>query len=124
MKKLIVLSAVTLGLALSGQAFAHGAKPKHGGIIQSAGDISFELVSIDGKAIIYVDDHGTDLKTAGATGSLTLLTGAKKSEAALEPLGSNALTSKTQVKLERGSKAIASITLPGKEAIRVRFSQE
>lgn len=124
MKKIITLAAVAVGMALSGLSFAHGAKPKHGGVIQSAGDLSFELVSKDGKAVIYVDDHGADLKTAGATGSLTVLAGAKKSQTTLIPSGSNELTSQTPVKLERGSKALASITLPGKEAIRVRFSQK
>ena len=124
MKKLITLTVIAVGMAMSGLSFAHGAKPKHGGVVQSVGDVTFELVSKDGKAVIYVDDHGTDLKTAGATGSLTVLAGAKKTEAALEPTGSNALTSKTQMKLDRGSKALALITLPGKEAIRVRFSQK
>ena len=124
MKKLIALTAIALGMALSGQSLAHGAKPKHGGVVQSAGDLSFELVSKDGKAVIYVDDHGADYATAGASGSLTLLSGARKSEAALEPSGSNGLTSTTKVKLERGSKALASITMPGKEPIRVRFSQK
>lgn len=124
MKKVITLTAIVAGMALSGLSFAHGAKPKHGGVIQSAGDLSFELVSKDGKAVIYVDDHGADLKTAGATGSLTVLAGAKKSQTTLIPSGSNELTSHTPVKLERGSKALASITLPGKEAIRVRFSQK
>ena len=124
MKKVITFTAIVVGMALSGLSFAHGAKPKHGGVIQSAGDLSFELVSKDGKAVIYVDDHGTDLKTAGATGSLTVLAGAKKIQTTLAPTGSNALTSQTPVKLERGSKALASIILPGKEAIRVRFSQK
>ena len=124
MKKLLTVTAIAVGMALSGQSFAHGAKPKHGGVVQSVADVTFELVSKDGKAVIYVDDHGTDLKTAGATGTLTVLAGAKKSQSILEPTGSNALTSKTQMKLERGSKALASITLPGKEAIRVRFSQK
>ncbi|MBC7859463.1 MAG: hypothetical protein H7Z39_11945 [Burkholderiaceae bacterium] len=124
MKKLIALTAIAVGMAMSGQALAHGATPKHGGVVHNAGDLSFELVGKDGKAVIYVDDHGAELPTAGATGTLTVLSGGKKSEALLEPTGTNALTSKTEVKLARGAKAVASITLPGKEAISVRFSHK
>ncbi|MEJ7806847.1 MAG: hypothetical protein WKG03_13120 [Telluria sp.] len=121
MKKLIALIAVSL--AFSGPALAHGgAKAKHGGVVRSAGDLSFELVGKDGKAIIYVDDHGAALPTTGASGTLTVLSGGKKSEAVLMPMGTNTLTSKTGVTLVRGAKAVASITLPGKEAISVRFS--
>lgn len=124
MKKLITLTAIALGLTLSGQAFSHGAKPKHGGVMQSAGDLSFELVSKDGKAVIYVEDHGASLATAGATGAMTVLAGTKKSVATLVPTGANGLTSKTAVPLERGVKVVASITLPGKQALSVRFSRK
>lgn len=124
MRKLFAITAIAVGMSISGQAFAHGATPKHGGVVQSAGDLSFELVSKDGKAIIYVEDHGADLATAGATGTLTVLSGANKSEILLEPAGSNALVSRTEIKIVRGAKAVASITLPGKEAISVRFSRK
>ncbi len=124
MKRFIALSAIMVGMALSGQALAHGAKPKHGGVVQSAADLSFELVTKDGKAVIHVDDHGQALATAGATGTLTILAGGKKSEVALEPAGTSTMVSTTDVKFERGNKAVASITLPGKEAISVRFSRK
>ncbi len=124
MKKLFALGAIAIGIAVSGQALAHGAKPKHGGVVQSAGDLSFELVTKDGKAVIYVDDHGAERSTVGANGTLTVLAGGKKSEAVLEPMGANALASKGEVKFERGAKAVASIVLPGKEAISVRFARK
>lgn len=124
MKKLIILTAIAVGMAISGQAFAHGAKARHGGVVQSAADLTFELVSKDGKAVIYIDDHGANLSTAGATGTLTVLAAGKKSETKLEPTGANALSSTMNVKFERGVKAVASITLPGKEAVSVRFSRQ
>ena len=124
MKKLIALGAVVLGMTLSGQALAHGAKPQFGGVMQSANDISFELVSKDGKAVIYVQDHGVDLATAGASGTLTVLAGGKKSVAALVPSGANMLISTTALSFEHGAKAVASITLPGKAALSVRFSRK
>ncbi|WP_426211504.1 hypothetical protein [Massilia sp. TWP1-3-3] len=126
MKKLIALSAIAISvsMAISGQALAHGAKPKHGGVINSARDLTFELVGKDGKAVIYVDDHGANLATAGATGTLTVLSGGKKSETVLQPSGANTLTSKTPIQLAGGAKAVASITLAGKEAVSVRFSHK
>lgn len=124
MKKLIALTAIALGLAFSTQALAHGAKPKHGGVVQSASDLSFELASKDGKAVVYIYDHDKELATAGASGSLTVLSGGKKSEVALEPAATNTLVSKTDVKLVRGTKAVAKITLAGKETISVRFAMK
>jgi hypothetical protein len=88
-------------LALAGGAAAHGAKPQHGGVIQSAGDLSFELVARDGKAVIYVDDHGKPLSTRGASGNMTVLTGTKKTELVLTPDGANMLAAATPVRLWR-----------------------
>lgn len=122
MKKIFAVAAFAAGLVLSGQALAHGAKPKHGGIVQTAGDLSFELVARDGGATIYVDDHGKDKPTAGATGTLTVLTGTQKTELPLEPGGNNVLVVKGQAALEKGSKAVASVNFADKKTVSVRFS--
>ena len=122
MKKLITLAAVAVSLALSAGAMAHGSKAKHGGIVQSAGDLSFELVSKDGKATIYVDDHGKDLPTAGVTGKLTVLKGGKKIELPLEAAGGNMLVAKGDAALAPGSKAVAALTFADKNVVSVRFS--
>ncbi len=121
MKKLLLVSAMALGMAMSNPVLAHGAQAKHGGVVQSAGDLSFEMVLKDGKVVIYVDDHGAARNTAGASGSLTVLSGATRSAAVLAPGGANMLSSTTPVKLALGAKAVASITLAGKEPISVRF---
>lgn len=122
MKKLMALVAVALTVSLPASAFAHGDKPKHGGVVQSASDLSFELVNRDAKAMIYVEDHGNPISTAGASGKLSVLNGGKKSELALEPSGSNAMSTKEDAKLVKGSKAIASITFADKKLVNVRFS--
>lgn len=122
MKKLLTLTAATLAFTLAGQAHAHGAKPKHGGTVQTVNDIAYELVSKDGKAVIYVEDHGKEVATAGATGKLTVLSGKNKTEVALEPSGANTLTTSGDVKLGAKSKAVAAITFAGKDAVNVRFS--
>lgn len=122
MKKLLALVAMAVTVALSGNALAHGDKPKHGGIVQSASDLGFELVHKDGKATLYVEDHGKPVSTAGTTGKLTVLNGAEKTEVALEPAGENTLVSKGEAKLVKGTKAIAAVTFVDKKTVNVRFS--
>ena len=122
MKKIFAVAALAAGVILSGQALAHGAKPKHGGIVQTAGDLSFELVAKDGGATIYVDDHGKNKQTAGATGTLTVLKGTQKTQLPLASGGDNTLVVKGEAKLEKGSKAVAAVTFADKKAVSVRFS--
>lgn len=122
MRNIFAVAALAASMALSGNVLAHGAKPKHGGIVQSAGDLAFELVAKDGSATIYVDDHGKDLPTIGATGTLTVLKGSNKTELPLESGGGNRLVVKGNAKLEKGSKAVAAITFADKKTVSVRFS--
>jgi hypothetical protein len=122
MKKIFAVAAMAATVVLSGNVLAHGAKPVHGGIVQSAGDLAFELVTKDGGTMIYVDDHGKGRSTAGASGTLTVLKGAKKTELPLAASGNNALVVKGDPKLTRGSKAVAAITFADKKTVSVRFS--
>lgn len=124
MKRLLALVAIAASVTATG-AYAHGDKPKHGGVVQSASnDISFELVNKDGKATIYVEDHGKPVATAGASGKLTVLNGASKSEVTLEPAGENSLVARDSVKLDKGAKAIATVTFADKTSVNVRFSMK
>ena len=89
--------------------------------MQAASDLSFELVPKGDVATIYIEDHGKPLSTAGMTGKLIVLNGTVKSEAALKPAGDNRLEAQG-VKLEKGAKAVASVTTPKNKTISVRFS--
>lgn len=122
MKKIVFVAALAAGVAMSGHVLAHGAKPKHGGIVQSAGDLAFELVAKDGGATIYVDDHGKDRPTAGASGTLTVLKGTQKIQLPLESGGNNMLVAKGHAALEKGSKAVAVVSFADKKTVSVRFS--
>jgi uncharacterized Zn-binding protein involved in type VI secretion len=122
MKKLITLAVMVMAVAASSNVLAHGDKPKHGGVVQAASDLSFELVNKDGKATIYVEDHGKPVSTAGATGKLTVLNGAEKSEVPLEPAGENTLVTKGEAKLGKGAKAIAAVRFGEKKEVNVLFS--
>ena len=121
MKKL--LTVVVLGLsALSfNVAVAHGgAQAKHGGVVATASDLGFELVSTPDGAAIYVEDHGKPMAPTGLKGKLTVLNGAEKSEADLVVAGDK-LEAKG-VKLPKGAKVVAALVTPAAKAITVRFT--
>ena len=100
---------------------AHGdAKPKHGGIVQTANDMSFELVAQADGVAIYIEDHEKAVSVAGAGGKITVLSGADKAEAELKPAGEK-LEAKG-IKLAPGSKVVASVTTADKKTISLRFA--
>jgi hypothetical protein len=121
MKKLM-MAAMLAAVALSSNVYAHGAKPKHGGIVQAASDLTFELVTSGDTAKIYVEDHGKPFATNGATGKLTVLNGAGKTETTLQAGSDNTLEAKGVSKLTSGTKAVATINFPEKKTVNVRFS--
>lgn len=101
---------------------AHGAAaPMHGGVVQTAADLSFELVATGEGAQIYVQDHGKDADASRFEGKLTVLNGADKSEAPLKPSGANKLEAKG-VTLSKGAKAVAVLTTSSQKSITVRFT--
>jgi hypothetical protein len=116
-----LLAALLLSMAFAPAAVAHGgAQPKHGGIVQLASDLSFELVARTDGATIHVQDHGKPASTAGMSGRLTVLNGAEKSEADLTPAGDR-LEAKG-IRLAKGAKVVAALQTASKKAITVRFT--
>ncbi|TAG78414.1 MAG: hypothetical protein EAZ24_04110 [Burkholderiales bacterium] len=116
-------AAALLGLTalVAPNAFAHGdAKPKHGGIVQSASDLSFELVTQADGAALYVTDHGQPLVPTGMSGKLTVLVGEAKTDAELKVVGDK-LEAKG-VKLASGAKVVASVTTAKSKVVVVRFT--
>lgn len=122
MKKLMAIVAIAVMAAVSGHAMAHGEKPKHGGVVQVASDMSFELVNKGGKTTIYVEDHGKPVATTNLSGKLTVLKGTEKTEYSLEPAAENTLVAKGDAKLVKGAKAIAAVTFADRKTVNVRFS--
>lgn len=119
-----LFSALILGVSLvaAGGVLAHGgADPKHGGVVKSASDLSFELVKQADGAVVYVEDHGKPLATQGMSGKLTVLNGSQKTEAELKPVGDNKLEARG-VTLASGARAVAALTTPSKKTITVRFT--
>ena len=57
--KFLAAAILACSTLASAPALAHGgAAPKHGGVVQTASDLSFELVAGEGAAMLYVEDHG------------------------------------------------------------------
>ncbi len=120
MKKLLTLFVMAAALQV-GAAWAHGDdKARHGGLVQMAGEIKFELVAGGEGAEIYLDDHGTTMSTAKLTGKLTVMSGSAKSEAKLEPASGDKLVAKG-VKLVKGDKVVALVTMEDKSTSSARF---
>jgi hypothetical protein len=114
----LLLSAATLGAAT---VSAHGTAPaRHGGVVQSSNDLSFELVATPDGAALYVDDHDKAYDAKKLSGKLTVLQGSNKSEVALTPADGNKLEAKG-VKLDKGAKAVAVVT-DGSKTTTVRFT--
>ena len=121
-KKIFLAAIAAASTALAAPAWAHGPDaPKHGGIVQAASDLGFELAPTAEGVSLYIEDHGKPLSTQGASGKLTVLSGADKSEAEFTPAGGNRLDAKG-VKLAPGAKAVAVVTLPSKKVVTVRFT--
>lgn len=112
-----------LGIALANPVFAHGehGKPQYGGLYGEAGSFQAELVTGAGEVSLYLSVHGEALASQGATAKLTVLGAGDKRELVLSPAGANRLTAKLGNPLAKGSKAVASITLPGKPLATIRY---
>ena len=122
-----MMKSLTFGLVLALGALsltaAHAdraAKPKRGGVVQSANHLDYEQVAQADGASIYIDDHGKPVSLAGASGKLTVLSGTDKSEAELKPAGDK-LEAKG-IRLTSGSKVVASVTTGEVKTMSVRFT--
>jgi hypothetical protein len=121
MKKLLTALVIGAAAVTLTTAFAHGNAAKHGGVVQSASDLGFELVPQADGAVLYIEDHDKPVATDGMKGKLTVLAGSAKSEAELKPAGANKMEAKG-VKLAAGAKAVAVLTTAAGKAVTVRFT--
>lgn len=120
--KLIGAAVLALSALAMNTAAAHGqAGARHGGIVQVANDVSFELVAEADGATIYLIDHDAPMPSTGITGKLTVLNGADKSEAEVKPSGGNKLRA-IGVKLASGAKVVAVLNNVEGRTATVRFT--
>jgi hypothetical protein len=121
-KQLIQIAVLSLGAASFSPAFAHGAgEPQHGGVVQVAKDVSFELVAEADGATIYLVDHDEPMASTGISGKLTVLQGSKKTEVDVKAAGENKLRA-TGAKIARGDKVVAVLNNVEGKTVTVRFT--
>lgn len=133
--KILHTLILAAGVALAGAAAAHDdatldqMKAPHGGQLRAAGIHHYELVVAQPGArgaelpvTVYVTDHaGAKVQTQGATATVTLLSGGKKTTAQLQPAGDNVLKGNAAYTPDHGLKAIVSVTLAGQPASQAKF---
>ena len=137
MKKIFSITALVLGsLLAAGSALAHDdayldtQKAPQNGQLRMAGIYHFELVvdrsSPEAKekpVSVYLTDHaGQKIPAAGATGSVTLLSGKTRTTVTLSPDGDNLLKGVGKYASTPDLKAIVSITPAGQAAAQARFT--
>lgn len=127
MKRIYLITAMTLGIAAATNTYAagdhdhgHEHKPMHGGVVVEVKDMDYELVAKPEMLQLHLRDHGNTVDIAKVSAKVTLLNGAEKQEIELKPVDDK-LEAKGSYKLEKGTKAMAMVTLPGKPAATVRF---
>lgn len=116
--------AATLFLCVAQPAHAAGShdhSPKHGGVVAEVNDLDFELVARADRLTLHVRDHGKPLDLKSASGKVVLLAGTEKVEATLAPADGGTLQAAGAFKVGAGTKAVATVTLPGKKPITARF---
>jgi uncharacterized Zn-binding protein involved in type VI secretion len=122
LKPLIPAAALALGVLGMNPVLAHGsAKPQHGGIVQVANDVSFELVPEADGATIHLMDHGKPMASKGIAGKLTVLQGSNKTEVEIKDAGENRLRA-TGVKIGKGDKLVAVLSNVAGRNATVRFT--
>jgi len=132
------LCAATLGLLLGAPALAadehkghdharptgthagHADKAKYGGVVSVVKDVNYELVAKKDTLALHVVDHGKPADLKGASAKVTLLSTAGKTEVDLAPVDDR-LEAKGRFELPAGTKALATVTLPGQPPQAVRF---
>lgn len=101
-----------LALGSASVSLAHGDWPaKHGGLMNEGGETSFELVARKGKAVLYVEDHGTPVPTAGAKGTLEVARGAETLNVELRAADGNRLQAVSPVSLKPGDRVKARVVM-------------
>jgi hypothetical protein len=123
MKTIAFPLAFSLLLA-AGQVRAHAdhLKPQFGGVTADADSFQVELVVKSAEVKLYLSEHGAPVESAGASGKLIVLSGKDREEVALAPSGYQTLGAILKARPAKGAKAVATITVPGREAGTVRFT--
>lgn len=107
-----LIATVALVLPAVSKAEEQG-EVRNGGITTMLKNRDYELVMKPTVATVFVYQDEKPAATKGATGTITLIQGDKKTTLQLEPTGNNAMEAKGA--FAAGGKAAATITLAGRK---------
>jgi len=122
-------SSLLACLALASQvvplpALAHGEHlARYGGVVESAKDITYELVAAEQGMVIHVEDHGDPVPTAGTVGRLVVTTGSQRAETPIQPAGGNRLLAKG-VRVGSGQQATVLLTMPSGRVVVLQYPKK
>lgn len=120
MAKLVSTVLIISAIVVS-SAFAHGSlEPKHGGVVQGAHDMVFELVREEKSVSLYVRDHGEAYSSSELVATVVILAGKEKSEASFVPSGGNKMVADTTI--SDGAKVLVRVSEGEHHPITIRFS--
>lgn len=115
-KKLNFLCIAVALLALPGLSVAHPEHDEEPPKLPAA-QLQAELLSTKTGATILVTREGKAVSTAGASGTLTLLDGDKKTDLALKPVRRNVMTANNPTAIGKGTRAQVIINFADKATL-------
>ena len=117
-----VIASFSLIYAPAALASGDDHAPKFGGIVAEGRAFDLELIAKPELITVHVRDHGKPMATQGATGKITMLTGANKTVTELTPAGESRMEANGKFTVSAGTKAVVEITLQGKKPSAFRFA--
>ncbi|WP_371194601.1 hypothetical protein [Glaciecola sp. SC05] len=116
-----VLMVLLFAMIFAPKVSAHGSlEPKHGGIVQEAHDMVFELVKEEKSVSLYIRDHGEDYSATDLVASIVVLAGKEKSEASFIPSGGNRMVA--DIAVSEGAKVLVRVTDDDHHPITIRYT--
>ena len=115
---------VSLGFVLlAASAFAHDAKPLHGGRIVLVGNFHVEMVAKGDQIEVYlVDHHNQPMSAAGYKGLAILSVDGKSQRIMLQEAEGARLVGKAEIPLPAAPKGVVQITPPGGKTVQGKFN--
>ena len=117
----LTLPFATPALAQTGHSHSHGAGP-NGGVVAEIGNQHLELVLRDGELRIYLlNDQDQPMPATGVAGTAVLQSQGRQQSLRLAAGPGNAYLVGQGEFAARGTRVVASLTLPGQPQRSVRF---
>jgi hypothetical protein len=121
---IVVAAVFTVPRALAHDNATLDAMPApHGGQLRMAGPCHYELVAKANELSVYVTDHaGTAVPTRRATGTATVLSGAKKVSIPMQTASGNKVVGGGSFNLAPDTSVTVSLAFPGQSSQTAHFT--